>query len=150
MPDAARVLNERIDSPGLALHDAVQVRIDLSDGELLAVARAAEAAIDERFRGVALDGDAALELRGLVALHDGALERARDGYDGGTLVLSVARLGLLLRTLGDWQARCARIGFLRPGDAACAATAGDLLDQLQELHERALRVALAGLEPALA
>jgi hypothetical protein len=32
--------------------------------------------IDERFRGLSLDGDAVLELRELLALHDRALERA--------------------------------------------------------------------------
>ena len=94
-----------------------------------------------------LDGEAVLELRELVAVRDSALERAHDGYDGGTLVMSVARLGLLVRSLGDWQARCRRNGFLRPGEGAAAAAADDLLEQLRELHARAARVALGADEP---
>jgi hypothetical protein len=142
------MLNDRVDRLDLALHDAVQVRFDLSDAELVAVARAAEDVIDERFRGVALDGEAVLKLRELVAVLDSALERAHDGYDGGTLVMSVARLGLLVRSLGDWQARCRRIGFLRPGEAAAAPAADDLLEQLCGLHARAARVALGADDPA--
>ncbi len=136
------MLNERIDRVDFALAGAVQVRFDASNPELFAVAHAVAAVMDERFRGVPLDADAVLELRELVALHDTALERGQDGYNGGTLTMSVARLGLLARSLGDWQERCDRLGFLRPGDLASAPLVDALREGLLDLHARAARVAV--------
>ncbi len=144
------MLNERIDRLDFALAGAVHVRFDASDGELFAIAHIVAAIVDERFRGVALDGDAVLELRELVALHDTALERARDGFNGGTLVMSVARLGLLARAIADWQQRCDRVGFLRAADAATAPLVDALREGLLDLHARAARVAVGDDELAQA
>ena len=71
------MLNERLDTIRIAGGDTVQIRFDLGDPELLAVARSVAGVVAERYRGVALDADGVLELRELTAIHDAALVRAR-------------------------------------------------------------------------
>ena len=74
--------NERIDIIRLANGEAVQLRFDLSDGDLFAVAHSLGTHVAERYRGDALDADDVLELRELTALQEIALLRAQDGYVG--------------------------------------------------------------------
>jgi hypothetical protein len=126
------MINERIDTIRIAGGEAVQVRFDLPDPDLLAISQCLSATVAERYRGVALDADAVLELRDLVALQEAAHERAQDGYAGGTLVVSVRRLGLLVQAIEDHQ--------------ALARLAGELDD----LHRRALALAIATRELATA
>ena len=131
------MLNERLEDIYTAGGRVVQVRFDLSDEQLYAVACATEAVNSDRCRGVALDADNVLELRERVAIHDSALERAQDGYHGGTLVMTVARLGLLVQSLQTW---CAMVGRAR--GAIAEPVVAEMLDGLADLHVRALRVAL--------
>lgn len=51
------MLNERIDFLRTAGGDAVQLRFDLPDAELGAIARSVSAFMAERYRDVALDAD---------------------------------------------------------------------------------------------
>jgi hypothetical protein len=136
------MLNERLEHVYTATGMTVQVRFDLGDEQLYAVANATDAVTTDRYRGVALDAAAVLELRELVALHDNAIERAQDGFDGGTLVMTVARLGLLVHSLQGWCESGDRSALMGPRDAITAPIVGDMLDGLAELHVRALRMAL--------
>jgi hypothetical protein len=140
--------NERLEHVYTVTGKAVQVRFDLDDEQLYAVAYATDAVKTDRYRGVALDADAVLELRELVALHDNAIERARDGFNGGTLVMRVARLGVLVRSLGAWHAIRDRSALMGSRDAITAPVVADMLDGLADLHVRALRMALDAEAPA--
>ena len=144
------MLNERFDTVHSADGETLQARFDLSDEQLFAIAHAVDGVIADRYRGAALSASDALELRELVAIHDSALERAQDGYCGGTLIMTASRLGVTVQTLQHWLARCERIGFLHSQDANCAAVAEGALRELAELHVRALRRALGAADPALA
>jgi hypothetical protein len=103
--------NARIDIIRIAGGEAVQMRFDLPDADLTAIARSLATVAGERYRSTALDADDVLELRDLTALRESPEERARDGYAGGTLVVSVRRLGLLVQALRDWRARRLDLGF---------------------------------------
>jgi hypothetical protein len=142
------MLNERLEDVYTATGKAVQVRFDLDDEQLYAVAYATEAVRTDRYRGVALDVEAVLELRELVALHDNAIERAQDGFNGGTLVMTVARLGLLVQSLQAWSAIRDRSALMGARDASTAPVVADMLDGLADLHVRALRMALDAEAPA--
>jgi hypothetical protein len=144
------MINERIDIIRIVGGEAVQVRFDLPDADLTAVARSLATVADERYRGFALTADDVLELRDLIALRDTADERARDGYAGGTLVVSVRRLGLLVEALRDWLARRLELGFLRHDETVDHPTVERLVDELRELHARALEAALTSVTPELA
>jgi hypothetical protein len=141
--ESAGMLNERIDVIQIAGSAVMQLRFDLADAELLAIARIVEAVSGERYRVAALDADGVLELRELIALHDTALERAEDGYAGGTLVLSVRGLGLVIGALAEWIDRRLGDGFIRAYDAIDLPAAEDLLGDLRDLHLRGLHAALA-------
>ena len=136
------MINERIDVIQIAGSDVVQLRFDLADAELLAVARIVEAVSSERYRVASLDAEGVLDLRELVALHDAALERAEDGYAGGTLVLSVRRLALLIGALAEWMDRRLGDAFIRAHDAIDLPAAEGLLGDLRDLHVRGLHAAL--------
>ena len=140
------MLNERLDTIRIAGCDALQIRFDLGDAELLAVARSVAGVATERYRGVALDADGVLELRELTAIHDAALERAEDGYAGGTLVVSVNRLGVMIEALGEWITQRYQAGFMRAHEAQDLPAVEGLMDDLRDLHMRGLRTALAALE----
>ena len=122
--------------------EIVQISIDLSAEQLLAVAHATEGVVTDRYAAAALDADAVLELRALVALHDQSLERARDGDRGATLALTVEQLGRLVRALRDWLARREQLGFLRAQEALDTPLVENLADELTDTHVYALRVAL--------
>ena len=97
----------------------------------------------------ALDAEAVLEFRELVAIHDSALARAQDSFNGGTLIMRVARLGLLVQSL---RARCAmldRSAFMGARDAIEASLVAEMLDGLADLHMRAVRLALDADAPTL-
>lgn len=141
LSEPTRMLNERFDTIRIAGCDALQIRFDLDDGELLAVARSVAGIANERYRGVALDADAVLEMRELIAIHDAALERAEDGFFGGTLVVSVRRLSLMIDALGEWIARRYDAEFLRAHEAQDLPVVEGLMDDLQDLHVRALHAA---------
>jgi hypothetical protein len=145
---AAGMLNERIEDVYTAAGKTVQVRFDLEDEQLYAVAHATDALRTDRYRGAALDTEAVLELRELVALHDNAIERAQDGFSGGTLVMTVARLGLLVQSLQAWSAIRDRSASTGPRDATTAPIVADMLDGLADVHVRALRMALDAEAPA--
>ncbi len=136
--------NERIDQGP----ETVEVRFDLPDEQLLAVARIADAVKRERYMGQELDTDAVLALRELVALHDNALERAEDGVAGGTLVMTIARLGLALEAMREWMDSRRANGSTLPHEAADLAAAEALLPDLTDLHLRAMCVALGAEPPA--
>jgi hypothetical protein len=144
--------NERVDIITIAGGEAVQVRFDLPDADLTAIARSLPTVAAERYRTAALDADDVLELRDLTALAEIADARARDGYSGGTLVLSVRRLGLLVQALGDWHARRLTLGFFRHDESVDEPIVQRLAGELHELHLRALHAALdCGItDPALA
>ena len=72
------MVNERVERLRTGGAEIVQIRFDLSDEQLLAVARATEGVMTDRYAGAALDANAVLGLRALVALHDHSLDRARD------------------------------------------------------------------------
>lgn len=144
------MINERIDIIQIAGGEAVQVRFDLADADLTAVARSLATVTGERYRGVALTAEDVLELRDLTALRDTAAERAADGYAGGTLIVSVRRLGLLVAALRDWLARRVEVGFMRHDEAVDHPAVERLVDELRELHTRALQTALASGTPELA
>ena len=146
---AAGMVNERLESVYTTEGKAVQVCFDLDDEQLFAVACVTEAVNVDRCRGVALDADAVLELRELVAIHDSALERAQDGYNGGTLVMTVARLGLLVQSLRTWCASRDQSALMGARDAIAAPVVDEMLDGLADLHARAVRVALAADAPTL-
>lgn len=134
------MLNERLEGDYTGGGKVVQVCFDLDDEQLYAVACATEAVNTDRCRGVAPDADAVLELRELVAIHDNALERAQDGYNGGTLVMTVAR-----RRWPGWDRWCAirdRSPSVGARDVIAAPVVAELLDGLADLHVSALRVAL--------
>ena len=141
------MLNERLEDIYTAGGKVVQVRFDLDDEQLYAVARATEAVNIDRYRGVALDADAVLELRELVAIHDSSIERAQDGHNGGTLVMTVARLGLLVQSLQAWCAIHDRSAFTGTRDAIAAPVVAEMLDGLADLQVRALRMALDAYTP---
>ena len=143
------MLNERLEGVYTAEGKVVQVCFDLNDEQLFAVACATEAVITDRYRGVALDADAVLELRELVAIRDSAIERAQDGYNGGTVVMTVARLGLLLQSLQAWCAIRDRSPSVGARDAIAARVVAEMLDGLAALHVRALRMALDADTPTL-
>jgi hypothetical protein len=138
------MLHDRIDTIHHAGADVVQVRFDLADAELRALARSVMAVATTRYLERALDGDAVVELRELVALHDAALERAEDGYDGGTLVLGVARLGLAVGVLAEWLEGRRVATLLRTDELIDLPHVQTLLADLRELHVRSLRAALCG------
>jgi hypothetical protein len=142
------MVHERFDRIPAAGGQTVHARFDLSDEQLFALAHAAEGMIAEHYRGVSLTADEVLEMRELVALHDNALERGQDGYAGGTLMLTVSRLGLAVRALSGWLARCERLGLIHAQDAFHAAVAEALLEDLTDLHARAVRIAVAADFPA--
>jgi hypothetical protein len=144
------MINERIDIIRIAGGEAVQVRFDLSDADLIAIARSLPTVVDERYRAATLDAEAVLELRDLTALQESAHERASDGYAGGTLIVSVRRLGLLVQALADWQARRRELGFLRHDEAVAEPHVERLNRGLRDLHVRALRSALACGTPDMA
>ena len=143
------MLNERLEGVYTAEGRVVQVCFYLNDEQQFAVACATEAVITDRYRGVALDADAVLELRELVAIRDSAIERAQDGYNGGTVVMTVARLGLLLQSLQAWCAIRDRSPSVGARDAIAARVVAEMLDGLAELHVRALRMALDADTPTL-
>ena len=68
--------------------------------------------------------------------------RAEDGYDGGTLVLGVARLGLAVHALAEWLESRFRAEFLRPEEAIDLPAIETVLGDLRELHVRGLNAAL--------
>jgi hypothetical protein len=144
------MINERIDIIRIAGGGAVQMRFDLPDADLLAIARSLATVAVERFRGAALSADDVLELRDLTALSECARERAQDGYAGGTLVVSVRRLGLLVRALRDWLGRRVEAGFMRHEEAIDHPVVERLADELRDLHIRGLQAALATATPDLA
>lgn len=141
--EARGMLNDRIDIVQMAGGDAVQFRFDLADAELLAIARSLETVVHERCQGVELDAGAVLELRELVAIGDSALERAQDGYAGGTLVLGLPRLEALIGALGEWcwNRQCA--GFLRHDEHVDLPLVEGVIPELRALLERAALPALA-------
>jgi hypothetical protein len=136
------MLNERIDSIRYAGFEVMQVRFDLADAELRALARSLGAIAAERYRNGELDADAVLALRELITLHDAAYERAEDGYDGGTLVLGVARLALAANALGEWLESRLAADFLRADEATDLPVVERMLDDLRSLHARSLEAAL--------
>ncbi len=142
--------NVRLDTAYTEGGETVLVRFDLSDEQLYAVAHAVDGVTAERYRGSALDAEGVLELRELVAVHDSALERARDGYSGGTLIVSLQRLGLIVGALRGWLERCERIGFITHQDPSRALVVEAMLGDLTDLHVRALRIAVGLAEPACA
>jgi len=142
------MLNVRIDTIGIAGTENVQLRFDLADAELQAVARSVETVARERYQNVALDALTVLDLRELTAVHDVALERARDGYAGGTLVIWLPRLGVLIAALAEWCERRLSAGFLRHEEHVDLPLVEALIPELRELHARGLRASLA--ETALA
>lgn len=111
------MVNERIERLDTGNSDVVQVCFDLSDAQLLAAAHGVEAVTTDRYAGVALDANAVLRLRALVALQDQALESSRDGDAGGTRVLTIDGLRLLVHALREWSPRREELGFLRAQDA---------------------------------
>jgi hypothetical protein len=137
------MLNERIDILQTVGGDALQLRFDLPDAELGAIARGVSAFVAECYRDTALDADGVLELRELTALQESARERAEDGYDGGTLVMSVRRLGLLTSALDHWLRRRIDLGFMRSDEAFDQPVIERLVDELRELHMRSLQAAIA-------
>jgi hypothetical protein len=144
------MLNERIDIIRIAAGEAVQVRFDLPDADLTAIARSLSTVVADRYRGVALSADDVLELRDLNALQERAYERACDGCVGGTLIVSVRRLSLLVQALRDWHDRRRELGFLRHDEAVDEPLVDRLADQLRDLHVRALETALATCAPDVA
>ena len=91
---------------------------------------------------MALDANAVLRLRALVALQVQALERSRDGYAGGTLVLTIDGLRLLVHALREWSPRREELGFLRAQEAIDVPLVDGMIDDLSALHVRALQCAL--------
>lgn len=134
--------NERIDILRTVAGDAVQLRFDGPDAELGAMARCISTFLAERYRDVALDADGVLEMRELTALQASARDRAEDGYAGGTLIMSVRRLGLLTSTLDYWLRRRVEVGFMRRDEGFDHPMIERLTDELRDLHLRGLRVAL--------
>ena len=134
--------NERIEDLATAGGHTVEVRFDLTDQQLRAVAHAAEAINVERFRGRELTADDVLRMRELTAVSDAAVERAQDGYAGGTLVMSVARLGLTVDALTEWLRRRDELGFLRRQEGVDRPVVEGMLWDLADLHLRALQVAV--------
>jgi len=144
------MINERIDIIRIAGGEAVQVRFDLSDADLTAIARSLATVAAERYRTAALSADDVLELRDLTALQESAYERACDGYAGGTLVVSARRLGPLVQALRDWHARRGELGFLRHDEPLDESLVERLAGELHDLHVRALHAAVACATPDLA
>ena len=142
------MLNERIDVLRTVAGDTVQLRFDLPDAELGAMARCISAFLAERYRDVALDADGVLEMRELTALQASARDRAKGGYGGGTLIMSVRRLGLLTGTLDYWLRRRIEVGFMRSDEASDHPMIERLIDDLRDLHLRVLRAALVTGSPA--
>jgi hypothetical protein len=139
--------HERIDHVGEPGAGSTQIRFDLTDAQLLGVARIADTVARERYMGRELDADAVQALRELVAIHDATLERAEDGYSGGTLVMSVARLGVLIEALREWSESRRTNGFARHHEETDLDAADEILADLAELHVRALHVALGTAPP---
>lgn len=136
------MVNARVERLRAGGGEIVQISLDLSNEQLLAVAHATEGVMTDRYARAALDTDASLELRALVALHDQSLERARDGDRSATLTLTVDQLGRLVRALRDWLARREQLGFLRAQEALDTPLVENLADELTDTHVDALRVAL--------
>jgi hypothetical protein len=142
--EAAHMSYERIDRVYTAGGETVQVRFDLTDDQLRAVAHVADSVKTTRYRCAELTADDVIELRELMAIHDDAHDRASDGFAGGTLVMTVGRLGILVGVLREWRAG------ERAQDVIAAPHVDDALDTLADLHTRALRVALGADEPDFA
>ncbi len=138
------MVHDRIQQTHVARGAVVRITCDLSDAELLAVAHVTDAVKRARYAGVALDAATMLTMHALIALTDQALERAQDGDGGGTLVLTVDRLGLLVDSLREWLTQREQVGFVRMQQAIARPLVEDMLGDLSELYDRALGVALSG------
>jgi hypothetical protein len=136
------MINERFENVHSADGVTVQVRFDLTDEQLLAVSNAVNAVKAERFMGAELTAQDVLDMRELVAVADGAAERAADGFYGGTLVMTVARLGMTLTALTQRVARMDELGFTTRQDELDRPELEAIIDDLYDLHVRALVAAL--------
>ena len=136
------MLHDRIQQVHVAAGSVVRITCDLTDPELLAVAHVTDAVKLARYAGVALDAATMLRMHALIALQDQALEQARDNYGGGTLVLTVDRLGLLVEALQEWLTQREQFGFTRVRQAIDRPLVEAMLAGLSELYDRALGVAL--------
>jgi hypothetical protein len=138
--------NERIEKVAEPGGETVRVCFDLAEDQLLAIARIADTVKRERYMGNELDTDAVLTLRELVAINDNALDRAGDGVGGGTVVMAVGRLGLLVDAMREWSESRRDADVSQPTDAEDLAVAEALLPDLVDLRVRAMHAAL-GTEP---
>jgi hypothetical protein len=134
--------NERFENVHSADGVTVHVRFDLTDEQLQAVSNAVNAVKAERFMGAELSAEDVLEMRELVAVADGAAERAADGFHGGTLVMTVARLGMTLATLIQRLARMDELDYISRQDELDRPELEAIIDDLSDLHVRALVTAL--------
>jgi hypothetical protein len=134
--------NERFENVHSADGATVHVRFDLTDEQLLALANAVNAVKAERFMGAEMTAQDVLDMRELIAVADGAAERAADGFYGGTLVMTVTRLGMTLAALTERLTRMDELGFTSRQDELDRPELEAIIDDLYDLHVRALVAAL--------
>lgn len=130
--------NERFENVHSADGLTVEVRFDLTDEQLLAVSNAVNVVRAERFMGAEMTAQDVLDMRELVAVADSAAERAADGSHGGTLIMTVTRLGMTLATLAERLARMDELGFTARQDELDRPELEAIIDDLYDLHVRAL------------
>ena len=90
----------------------------------------------DRYRIAALDAGDVHDLRELAALHDTALERAGDGYAGGTLVFGERRLELTLNALIEWLDGRRQAEWLRADETRDLSSVESMIGDLQVLQDR--------------
>jgi hypothetical protein len=140
--------NERVAKVYSPDGETVQVRFDLTDEQLHAVANATAAVRSDRYLGVEMTADDVLAMRELGAIADSAAERAGDGYHGGTLIMTVARLGLMVGALTERLDRMIEVGYLRLTDERDRPVIEGMLYDLTDMHLRALNETLGAQEGA--
>lgn len=128
------------DPDGTPVGNAV---FDLSQEQLRAAALASNAVRLERHRGVALDTDGVLALRELTAVCD-ELDRLAEAGGHGTVVLALARLGVLHDALHEYATsrRDRDRGALREEEAAAIVLVEAVLGPMAVLRNEGLQAVL--------
>ena len=115
----------------------VHALFDLRDDELAATRHAISIIIAERYRTTDLSADEVLELRELTAMADELAQLP------GTVVMPPARLTLLCRTIASFVESRDRAEWIRDEDRQALEPLREMLPQLEQLCEEAVRAALA-------
>jgi len=115
----------------------VHALFDLRDDELAATRHAISIIIAERYRTTDLSADEVLELRELTAMADELAQLP------GTVVVQPARLTLLCRTIASFVESRDRAEWIRDEDRQALEPLREMLPQLEQLCEEAVRAALA-------